>query len=193
MYLKFMCLSWCKQWFQETEKWVWSGLQWCNIKFKFCKNFSSSSLEETCRDMNELLSICSYYARHATNTTKWLKRPLKLRQRWSDVSNPRIMIQSDKRRYMRYLITFAASEYWPFWKRRLNFRTNKSSAPAKLFLTAMRRARSGFCKTLLIYGMMLSSSTLTDKTCPFRLTPIIPPDDSCGAVTKMVSPLIRFI
>lgn len=61
--------------------------------------------------------------------------------------------------------TFAASAYCPFWKSKLNFLTNKSSAPARLLRTAILSARSGFCKTVLMYGIILSSSTLTDNTC----------------------------
>ena len=60
--------------------------------------------------------------------------------------------------------TFAASAYCMPLNKVLNFLTKSSSAPAKLFLTARRRARSGFCSTLVMYGMMLSSSTLTDNT-----------------------------
>lgn len=61
--------------------------------------------------------------------------------------------------------TLAASVYCMAPNKVLNFLTNNSSAPARLFLTAKRRARSGFCSTLVIYGMILSSSTLTDSTC----------------------------
>ena len=59
---------------------------------------------------------------------------------------------------------FAASLYWPFWNSMLNFFTNNSSAPGRLDLDAIFRARSGFCRVLLTYGTILSSSTLTDKT-----------------------------
>lgn len=46
--------------------------------------------------------------------------------------------------------TLAASEYciWP--KSILNFLTKSSSAPPRLFLTAMRSARSGFCRVLVM-------------------------------------------
>lgn len=60
--------------------------------------------------------------------------------------------------------TLAASPYCPLVKSMLNFLTKRSSAPAKLFLTAKRRAKSGFCSTVLMYGTIESSSTVTDKT-----------------------------
>lgn len=68
-------------------------------------------------------------------------------------------------------LTLAASPYCPLVKSILNFLTNRSSAPARLFLTARRRANSGFCSTVLMYGTIESSSTVTDSTCPLRFTP----------------------
>ena len=63
-----------------------------------------------------------------------------------------------------FAATFAASAYCILLNKVLNFLTNSSSAPARLFLTARRRAKSGFWSTLVMYGIMLSSSTLTDNT-----------------------------
>lgn len=63
-----------------------------------------------------------------------------------------------------FAATIAASEYCILLNKVLNFLTNSSSAPARLFLTARRRAKSGFWSTLVMYGIMLSSSTLTDNT-----------------------------
>ena len=63
-----------------------------------------------------------------------------------------------------FAATFAASAYCILLNKVLNFLTNSSSAPARLFLTARRRAKSGFWRTLVMYGIMLSSSTLTDNT-----------------------------
>lgn len=61
-------------------------------------------------------------------------------------------------------LTLAASPYCPLVNSMLNFLTNRSSAPARLFLTARRRANSGFCSTVLMYGTIESSSTVTDST-----------------------------
>ncbi|KAK2183630.1 hypothetical protein NP493_303g02002 [Ridgeia piscesae] len=47
--------------------------------------------------------------------------------------------------------TLAASLYCPPWKRVLNLRTNRSSAPGRLLREAMRRARSGLDRELVMY------------------------------------------
>lgn len=62
------------------------------------------------------------------------------------------------------LRTFAASAYCPPWNKVLNFLMKSSSAPARLLRVAIRRARSGFCIAVVIYWIIVSSSTLTDST-----------------------------
>ena len=60
--------------------------------------------------------------------------------------------------------TLAASERFPCPKSRLNLLTKSSSAPPKLALMDILRASSGLFNTLLTYGTIVFSSTLTVST-----------------------------